>query len=70
MMGRILERDAKVKTMMLDIYDSVLTMFKLKAFEKVLDSETSMYIATVENYKKQLERKEYPIVVAGKINGY
>lgn len=65
MMGRILERDAKVKTMILDIYDSVLTMFKLKASEKVLDSETSMYIATVENYKKQLERKKYPIVVAG-----
>lgn len=66
--GQILERDAKVKKMILDIYDYVLTMFKSEAFEKVLDSETSMYIATVENYKKQLERKEYPIVVAGKIN--
>lgn len=63
--GQILERDAKVKKMILDIYDYVLTMFKSEAFEKVLDSETSMYIATVENYKKQLERKEYPIVVAG-----
>lgn len=56
-MGRILERDAKVKTMILDIYDSVLTMFKLKAFEKVLDSETSMYIATVENYKNSWRGK-------------
>lgn len=69
MIGKILERDAKVKTMVLDVCDSVLTMLKSKAFEKVLDSEKSMYIATVENYKKQLERKEYPIVVAGKING-
>lgn len=68
-MVRILERDAKVTTMMLDIYDSVLTMFKLKAFEKLLDSETSMYIATAENCRKQLERKQYPIVLAGKIDG-
>lgn len=66
--GQILERDAKVKKMILDIYDSVLTMFKSEAFENVLDSETSMYTATMENYKKQLERKDYPIVVAGKIN--
>lgn len=66
--GQILERDATVKKMILDIYDSVLTMFKSEAFENVLDSETSMYTATMENYKKQLERKDYPIVVAGKIN--
>lgn len=68
-MGRILERDAKVKTMILDIYESVLTTFKLKTFEKVLDSERSMYIANIEGYIKQLERKQYPIVVAGKIDG-
>lgn len=68
-MGRILERDAKVKTMILDIYESVLTTCKLKTFEKVLDSERSMYIANIEGYIKQLERKQYPIVVAGKIDG-
>lgn len=68
-MGRILERDAKVKTRILDIYESVLTTFKLKTFENVLGSERSMYIANIEGYIKQLERKQYPIVVAGKIDG-
>lgn len=63
--SEILERDAKVKKIILDIYDCVLTMFKSEAFKKVFDSESSMYTETVENHKKQLERKEYPIVVAG-----
>lgn len=67
--GRILERDAKVKKMILDIYESVLTTFKLKTFENVLGSERSMRIATIEGFIKQLERKHYPIVVAGKIDG-
>lgn len=65
--SEILERDAKVKKIILDIYDCVLTMFKSEAFKKVFDSESSMYTETVENHRKQLERKEYPIVVAGKI---
>lgn len=68
MMGQILENDEKLKTMILDLYDSVLTMIKSKSFEKVIDSETLMYLATIENYRKQLERKQYRIVVAGKIN--
>lgn len=63
--GRILERDAKVKKMILDIYESVLTTFKLKTFENVLGSERSMRIATIECFIKELERKRYPIVVAG-----
>lgn len=67
--GRILERDAKVKKMILDIYESVLTTFKLKTFENVLGSERSMRIATIECFIKELERKRYPIVVAGKIDG-
>lgn len=65
MMGQILENDEKLKTMILDLYDSVLTMIKSKSFEKVIDSETLMYLATIENYRKQLERKQYRIVVAG-----
>lgn len=65
--GRILERDAKVKKMILDIYYSVLTT--LKKIENVRGLESSMHIATVEGYIKQLERKQYPIVVAGKIDG-
>lgn len=63
--GRVLERDTKIKRMISDLYDSVLTMSKMKNFEKFLDSETSVNIAIVDTYKKQLERKEYPIVVAG-----
>lgn len=55
--------------MVLDVCDFVLIMLKLKVFEKVFDFEKSMYIVIVENYKKQLERKEYFIVVVGKING-
>lgn len=65
--SEILERDVKVKKIILDIYDCVLIMFKLEVFKKVFDFELSMYIEIVENYKKQLERKEYFIVVVGKI---
>lgn len=52
MISEILERDVKVKKMILDIYDFVLIMFKLEVFKKVFDFEISMYIVIVENYKK------------------
>lgn len=57
-----------MKTLILDVYDSLLTMFKMKNFKNVMDSETKNYIETVESNKKQLERKQFQIVVAGKIS--
>lgn len=62
--GRILDRDATVKTMISDVYDSLLTMFKMKNFANVMDSDTN--IESVESNKRQLERKQFQIVVAGK----
>lgn len=53
--------------MILDIYEFVLIM--LKKFENVCGLESSMYIVIVEGYIKQLERKQYFIVVVGKIDG-
>lgn len=53
--------------MILDIYEFVLIM--LKKIENVCGLESSMYILIVEGYIKQLERKQYFIVVVGKIDG-
>lgn len=53
--------------MILDIYEFVLIM--LKKIENVCGLESSMYIVIVEGYIKQLERKQYFIVVVGKIDG-
>lgn len=69
MIGRILERDVKVKKMILDIYEFVLIMFKLKIFENVFGLERSMCIVIIECFIKELERKCYFIVVVGKIDG-
>lgn len=72
-MGRILERDAEMRKVIRDIYDSVLAMLDMKNFEKNLGSEMTKeyngYIGTVKGYRKQLERTHSPIVVAGK-NGW
>lgn len=72
-MGRILERDAEMRKVIRDIYDSVLAMLDMKNFEKNLGSEMTKeyngYIGTVKGYRKQLERTHCPIVVAGK-NGW
>lgn len=68
-MGRILERDAEMRKVIRDIYDSVLVMLDMKNFEKNLGSEMTKeyngYIGTVKGYRKQLERTHCPIVVAG-----
>lgn len=50
MIGRILERDVKVKKMILDIYEFVLIM--LKKIENVCGLESCMYILIVEGYIK------------------
>lgn len=69
-MGRILERDAEMRKVIRDIYDSVLAMLDMKNFERNLGSEMTKeyngYIGTVKSYRKQLERTHCPIVVAGK----
>lgn len=69
-MGRILERDAEMRKVISEIYDSVLAMLTMENFEKNLGSEMTKeyneYIRTVDKYRKQLERTHCPIVVAGK----
>lgn len=68
-MGRILERDAEMRKVISEIYDSVLAMLTMENFEKNLGSEMTKeyngYIRTVDKYRKQLERTHCPIVVAG-----
>jgi hypothetical protein len=68
-MRRILERDAEVRKIVADLYTSLLDILKMRQFEKNLGEEMTKeyngYIATIENYRKQLERRHCPIVVAG-----
>ncbi|XP_061179749.1 uncharacterized protein LOC133188377 [Saccostrea echinata] len=68
-MGEILERDAKMRKIVADLYSSLLDMLKMQNFEKNLGTEMTKeyngYISTIEIYRQQLERRHCPIVVAG-----
>nr|XP_022303100.1 uncharacterized protein LOC111110782 [Crassostrea virginica]XP_022303101.1 uncharacterized protein LOC111110782 [Crassostrea virginica]XP_022303102.1 uncharacterized protein LOC111110782 [Crassostrea virginica] len=68
-MGRILERDAEMRSVISDIYDAILSMLSMENFEKNLSSELKKeyddYIKSVENLKEQIQRRHCPIVVAG-----
>uniref|UniRef100_K1QJ91 Serine/threonine-protein kinase atg1 n=1 Tax=Magallana gigas TaxID=29159 RepID=K1QJ91_MAGGI len=56
-MGRILERDAEMRKVIRDIYDSVLAMLDMKNFEKNLGSEMTKeyngYIGTIFNSEQK-----------------
>lgn len=69
-MGRILERDAEMRSVISDIYDAILSMLSMENFEKNLSSELKKeyddYIKSVENLKEQIQRRHCPIVVAGR----
>ena len=70
-MGRILERDAEIRSVISGIYDAILAMLKGEKFDKNLSSELKKeyndYIGIVQIFKEQIERKHCPIVVAGRI---
>ena len=70
-MGRILERDAEIRSVISDIYDAILVMLRKTNFEKNLSSELKKeyddYVGIVQNFKEQIQRRHCPIVVAGGI---
>ena len=70
-MGRILERDAEIRSVISGIYDAILAMLRGEKFDKNLSSELKKeyddYIGIVQIFKEQIERKHCPIVVAGRI---
>lgn len=69
-MGKLLEHDAEKRKSVLDIYDSVVTMFEMENFEKNLRKELATkygeYNKIVASNMNHLRRKHCPIVVAGK----
>lgn len=69
-MGKLLEHDAEIRGSVLDIYDSVVSMFEMKNFEKNLRKELATeygeYNKLVESNMNHLRRKHCPIVVAGR----
>lgn len=68
-MGKWLEHDAEMRRSVLDIYDSVVSMFEMENFEKNLHKELATeygeYNKIVESNMNHLRRKHCPIVVAG-----
>lgn len=68
-MGKLLEHDAEKRKSVLDIYDSVVTMFEMENFEKNLRKELATkygeYNKIVASNMNHLRRKHCPIVVAG-----
>ncbi|XP_062578134.1 uncharacterized protein LOC134240036 [Saccostrea cucullata] len=68
-MGEMLERDARMRKIVADLYTSLLDMLTMPNFEKNLGTEMTKeyngYISTVMKYRRQLERRHCPIVVAG-----
>ncbi|XP_062578136.1 bacterial dynamin-like protein [Saccostrea cucullata] len=68
-MGEMLERDARMRKIVADLYTSLIRMLEMPNFKKNLGTEMTKeyngYISTVEKYREQLERRHCPIVVAG-----
>lgn len=73
-MGKLLEHDAEMRRSVLDIYDSVVSMFEMENFEKNLHKELATeygeYNKIVESNMNHLRRKHCPIVVAGKATNW